>query len=231
MEQRKCTVVTGASSGIGREIARMLSLEGYDVVGIGRYFTESDTSFRRISLDLLDEKALGDVIREIKASGTVIGLVNAAGVAYYGLHEGICEAHIREIVRVNLEIPMILASAFLPMIRENKGFIVNISSVTAAGPSPHAAAYGATKAALSHFSDTLFTEERKHGVRVINVEPDLTETKLYRNADFTTSADEDARLVPEDVAAAVRDALSSRSGVCIRSIRLSPQKNKIERLS
>ena len=230
MGSKKTAVVTGASSGIGKAIALMLAEEGYEVIGIGRNFREESKGVKTLVADLTDETVLLDTVKQIKQmAGKVSLLVNCAGVAYYGLHELLGAAKIREMVRLNIELPMILTEEFLPAIREQQGTIVNVSSVTAMAASPHAAAYGATKAALSHFSDSIFAEERKHGVRVINIEPDLTETNLYRNADFTTSDDPSACLNPADVAEALRSALHTRPGTCIRNIRLSPQKNIINR--
>lgn len=88
---------------------------------------------------------------------------------------GPCE--LRSTVDLN---PAIITDA-----EKNGGYIINISSVTAKQPSPHGCAYAATKAGLASFSSSLFDEARKYGVKVTAVYPDMTETNLYRNADFT----------------------------------------------
>ena len=77
---------------------------------------------------------------------------------------------------------MIITNLLLRDLKKNKGTIINISSITAGKANPHGCAYGATKAGLTSFSHSLFEEARKYGVRVVNLEPDMTDTKLYRNA-------------------------------------------------
>lgn len=79
---------------------------------------------------------------------------------------------------------MIITNLLLRDLKKNKGTIINISSITAEKTNPHGCAYGATKAGLTSFSHSLFEEARKYGVRVVNLEPDMTDTNLYRNADL-----------------------------------------------
>lgn len=94
---------------------------------------------------------------------------------------------------------------------------------------PHGCAYGATKAALSSFSSSLFEETRKYGVKVITIQPDMTQTNLYRNANFKEGITPDTYLTPEEIADAVEYALSLREGIVLREITLTPQKHQITR--
>ena len=102
-------------------------------------------------------------------------------------------------VRTNLELPLLLSNLLLRDLKKSKGYLLQISSVTALKNSPHGCAYGATKAGLTAFSRSLFDEARKYGVKVTVIHPDMTQTKLYRNADFTAAEDLQASLLPEDV--------------------------------
>mgnify|MGYP002626811941 CR=1 FL=1 len=102
----------------------------------------------------------------IKKKEDISVLINCAGVAYYGLFEEIKIENIQEMVRTNLEVPMILTRLLLRDLKKNKGFLINISSVTALSSNPHGIAYGATKAGLSSFSKSLFDEARKYGIKV-----------------------------------------------------------------
>ena len=156
-------------------------------------------------------------------------LINNAGVGFYALHEELNPVKISQMVRTNLEAPMIITNLLLRDLKKNKGTIINISSITAEKTNPHGCAYGATKAGLTSFSHSLFEEARKYGVRVVNLEPDMTDTNLYRNADFTVDENEAARIQPNEVADAVLYVLGQREGLVMTDITIRPQLHRIAR--
>lgn len=253
---KKTAIVTGASSGIGSQISRVLVEMGYEVYGFGREFPEEESEqirtkqdpaeligtengtdkqnqengmLHRIVCDLLDTQELERQIKEIRRENEVSLLVNNAGVGYYGLHEELNTQKIQKLVRTNLEVPMVLTNLLLRDLKKYGGTIINISSVTAQLSNPHGCAYGATKAGLSSFSRSLFDEVRKYGVRVVTIQPDMTKTDLYRNADFTQGEEEASYLLPEEIAETVRDILQMRKGVVVTEITLRPQLHRIRR--
>lgn len=228
----RAAIVTGASSGIGCSISRMLVLKGYVVFGIGRNFMREEyhidsSLFHAVECDITDTDRLIKHVKDIMADYEVELLVNNAGVGYYGLHEEINANAIKEMVRVNLEAPMILTQVLLRTLKRNSGYIINISSVTAQKSNPHGCAYGATKAGLRSFAHSLFDEARKYGVKVINIEPDMTKTNLYRKASFCQGEEEESYLMPEEVADAVRYAIEARDGMVISDITLKPQIHRL----
>ncbi|MDE6873903.1 MAG: SDR family oxidoreductase [Lachnospiraceae bacterium] len=236
----KTAVLTGASSGIGAALAEELLLLGYKVFGIGRDFTTflSETAedaalapllhhFTPIVLDLAQTGILAEKIRQIRKLNKISLLINNAGVGYFGLHEELKPSMLHEMVTVNLEVPMLLCQLLLRDLKETGGHIIQISSVTAKKSSPHGCAYGATKAGLTSFSQSLFDEARKYGVRVTCIHPDMTNSNFYRNADFGTDKDPACSLSPEDVAEAVRTILTAREGMVFSDITLTPQKHRI----
>lgn len=230
LEKNKSAIVTGASSGIGKEISRVLCELGYEVYGFGRNFGEGGTiQFHPLQGDLLDTQWLCSQVREISRSSHIEVLVNAAGVGYYGLHEELSVKQIQTLVRTNLEVPLILTNRLLRVLKQNKGYIITISSVTAKQRNPHGCAYGATKAALSSFGNSLFDEARKYGVKVTTIHPDMTDTNLYRDADFTCSDQEGSFLLASEVAEAVRYVLTQREGMVVEDITLRPQLHRIAR--
>lgn len=231
---RQAAIITGASSGIGLAISKQLASMGYEVFGIGRNFAEhplwKEDGLHPVVCDLLDTELLCRQIRQIKKENQVYVLINNAGVGYYGLHEELSPKKIQELVRTNLEAPMILTQQLLRELKKNAGFIINIASVTAYKTNPHGCAYGATKAGLASFSASLFDEARKYGVKVAAISPDMTQTNLYRNADFREGDDIDTYLLPEEVANAVAFILSQREGMAVTEVTLRPQRHQIQKL-
>lgn len=228
MKERSSAIVTGASSGIGKAIAQMLSEEGYQVYGIARHF-DGDVSFNKVIADVTDTDAVSKVFSDIKDIGI---LVNCAGTAFYGLAEDIDPDNIKKMVRTNLEAPMIITGlALKAMKRQKSGHIINVSSVVSEKPSTYAACYAATKAGLSSFSSSIYEEARKHNVRVTDICPDMTKTNLYADADFETDDDPQAYLMPEDVASCVKDAINMREGTCITKIFVKPRYHRVKRKS
>ena len=235
-------LLTGASSGIGMKIASLLAVRGWEVWGIGRDFSKTDRTlltaphFHSVSCDLLIKEERDAALRMIRAmaakEGGINVLINNAGAAWYGLHENVSPESISAMVRTNLEVPMILTGSFLRDFKRDGGIVINIASVTGEEyASPHGAAYGATKAGLLSFGRSIFEEARKCGVRVTTVMPDMTDTELYRHADFACDPDEGAHLLPETVAEAVLYVLSQPDGVVVPEIMLRPQLRRIRKKS
>ena len=230
---KRAAIVTGASSGIGKEISRVLCEMGYSVFGIGRDFDQKETEkserFHPVVCDLLDTDKLLALVKEIKKEYEVEILVNNAGVGYYGLHEELNPEKIQRMVRTNLEVPLILTNQLLRDLKKTRGCIINISSVTAFQSNPHGCAYGATKAGLSGFSRSLFDEARKYGVRVVTIQPDMTQTRLYRNADFEQGKEPESYLLPQEIAQAVQYILEQREGCVVTEMTVRPQIHRIQR--
>lgn len=226
----QCAIVSGASSGIGKAISLRLLKLGYEVYGIGRSFPHpiEHEQFHPVVFDLLDTGKLMAFAKEMKKEEVKV-LVNNAGCAWYGMHETLSVREIQEMVRVNLEVPMILSGELIRTIRRTGGTIINIASVTAMHESTHGAVYGATKAGLVHFSRTLFAENRKSGVNVAVILPDMTDTALYRHADFMADERSGYSLSVEDAADAVEYILHAGRGCCVNEVILRPQYHSIVR--
>lgn len=229
-------IVTGASSGIGLCITKVLLNLNYKVYGFGRDFSKcsnelsTEENFIPVSCDLLNTSLLCEKIKEISKNESIKVLVSNAGTGYFGPHEELNPKKIHEMVTVNLEVPLILTQLLLRQLKKTKGYIINISSIEAKKSSVYGCAYGATKAGLTHFSESLFDETRKYGVKVITIHPDMTQTNFYRNANFKEASDDsDSFINSDEVAQAVKMVLSQRDGLVCTDITLRPQKHKITR--
>jgi len=229
----KVAVLTGASRGIGLEIAKRLVALDYKVYGLARSFESTDfyhENFIPIVCDVQDTGKLEKVIGDIEKKEPEIHLlVNNAGVGYFGPHEQIWVKGIQAMVRTNLEAPLILCRLLLRTLKKSRGTIISISSVTAKKISTHGCAYAATKAGLTHFFNSLFEEVRKYGVKVTTIHPDMTKTGFYDNLDFTCEDEADAALTAEQIADAVEYVLGSGDNLAVNDITLRPQKNRIKR--
>lgn len=223
-------VITGTSSGIGKSTALLLIENNIEVIGFSRTPSEiQNPLFKEYLIDLTDLKAFEKLIREIKKEKEISVIVNNAGCGYYGLHEELNASMIHEMVTVNLEVPILLTSIFLRDFKKNKGQIINISSVTAKEINPHGAAYGATKAGLTSFGSSIFAETRKYGVRVTNIHPEMTDTDLYRNADFEADTEFGCSLTSSLIAETILNVLKSPEGFSVNDITINPQYHRLKR--
>lgn len=230
----KTVLLTGASSGIGLATGLKLAKEGYEVYGIGRTFDTTISfpqNFHCYPCDITDYNAFLSTLNKIKEAIGVPSpdiLIHSAGVGFYGLQEQISDENIQSLIRTNVEAPIILTSHLLPFMKQRKsGHIIFLSSVTARKNNTYGCAYGATKSALLSFANSLFEEVRKNGIKVTTLLPDMTQTKLYRNADFT--ADETACLFPEDIADTISYVLSASKHLNITELTIQPQKHRIKK--
>lgn len=227
----KSAIVTGASSGIGLEIAKVLLDMRYKVYGIARNFSKTDfqhENFIEIVCDITDINLLEKKIKDIRSGEKEIFiLVNNAGIGYFGPHEEISTKKIHAMIATNLEAPIILTHILLRDLKRNSGYIINISSITAKKSSPIGCAYSATKAGLSHFSESLFDETRKAGVKVVTIHPDMTKTDFYNNAKFKEGDLPESYITGECVSNVVEMILSQRPGTVLTDVTIRPQRHVI----
>lgn len=179
---RKSALVTGASSGLGKEIAKRLIADGYQVYAAARRVHEME-DLRRLGaqplrMDIASEADIVAVAEAIAAqTGGVDVLVNNAGFALYGPMEEIGLDEARYQFEVNVFGPSRLTQLLLPAMREKKsGRIINITSMGGKIYTPLGSWYHATKHALEGWSDCLRLELAPLGIDVVVIEPGLIET-------------------------------------------------------
>ncbi len=227
----KTAIVTGCSRGIGLAIVQQLIGMNYRVYGLARSVREMDFShpnFYPQACDVRDIAALEAVAGELQQRESSIDvLINNAGVGYFGQHEDISPAKLQEMVQVNLLAPLVLTKLLLKSIKKSRGMIINISSASSLKPAVFGGAYGATKAALQHFSVSLFEEIRKTGAKVVTLTPDITQTSFYDKLFFRPGETPETYLTPQCIAQAVETLLSQREGNVITQMVLQPQRHSI----
>lgn len=207
-------LITGASSGIGTELAALFAADGSDVALVarrGERLREIAERFERrhgvsatpVTADLAVEGAARDLYETLDdAEVTVDVLVNNAGFGVYGRFtetEGEAEAAMR---RLNVETPTRLAKLYADGIESRGGGVVNVASIAGIVPAPGAAVYGATKAYLLSFSEAL-AEELAPAAQVTALCPGETDTEFMERGGMGESGVARGSLLdPADVAQA-----------------------------
>jgi short-subunit dehydrogenase len=185
--EAKIALVTGASSGIGRSIARALADRGHRVFGTTRdpSRSEPDRSTELLPLDVRREDSVRACVAEVlRRAGRVDVLVNAAGYGLSGSVEETSLEQARRLFETNFFGLMAMTAAVLPDMRaRGSGAVVNVGSVLGLFAPPFLGVYAATKHAVEAYSEALHHEVGPLGVRVILVEPGFTRTRLGLSAE------------------------------------------------
>jgi 3-oxoacyl-[acyl-carrier protein] reductase len=185
----KKVLVTGASGGIGRAIARACA-QGGAVVGVN-FRTSADRAealraedpahYRLVPFDVRDPEAVEKGISAFtSAEGGLDSLVNCAGVVHPELLANARSDSLRDVLETNLLGALFCARAALPsMIRQKSGVILNISSVAALHPARGQAAYAASKAGLEALTRALAAEYGRKGIRAVGLRVGPVETPMF----------------------------------------------------
>jgi short-subunit dehydrogenase len=178
----KITLVTGVSSGIGREIAQLLAEHGARVFGTVRNPKSAGPirGVELVSMDVTEDASVSAAVQSIEQKGGPVQLlVNNAGYALSGALEETSIEEARQQFETNFFGALRVTNAVLAGMREGGfGRIVNISSVVGFLPSPYMGIYAASKHALEAYTETLDHEVRGFGVRALLVEPAFTKSKI-----------------------------------------------------
>ncbi|HLJ50620.1 MAG TPA: SDR family oxidoreductase [Bryobacteraceae bacterium] len=189
------TLITGASSGIGLELARIFARERSDLVLVARgkqkldevaaELRNSGVQVQVLAKDLAWAGAPDEIQRE---AGPVDVLVNNAGFGSFGEFAGTPLTEDLNLMRVNMEALVSLSKLFLPgMIQARSGRILNVASTAAFQPGPLMALYYASKAFVLSFSEAIANELHGTGVTVTVLCPGPTETDFQRRANMDES--------------------------------------------
>tara|TARA_R100000008_G_C3570323_1_gene161691 strand:- start:655 stop:1368 length:714 start_codon:yes stop_codon:yes gene_type:complete len=226
----KNAFITGASGGIGREIALELAARGCKLFLTGRNGAkltkvaaevgDSCVGFFPCYLDSQNITNLIDVANAaLKKMGNVDILVNCAGIFPVKSLESTKIFDYDECFSVNVRAPFLFTKFFVEGMKENGwGRVVNIGSSSAYGGFKNTSVYCASKHALLGLSRALNDELKPHNIRVLSVSPGSVKTemgKMVPNQDYETFID------PEDIATVVSDIVSHNSNMMIDEIRLN----------
>lgn len=196
-------LVTGASSGIGTELAKGLARRGHDLVLVARregrlnalaeqLRAEHGVQVEVLARDLGDRRGRAGLVDELRARPRVIsGVCNCAGFGTAGSFAGLPLDREQSQVELNAMAVLDLTHAFLgDMVRRGEGSVLNVASIAAFQPVPRMATYSATKAFVQTFSEAVHEELRGTGVSCTVLCPGPVETE------WADIADADAVMIP-----------------------------------
>src|SRR5437763_10847173 len=205
----RAALVTGGSSGIGLAIARALRDEGYGLTLVSRRPEKVEAAAEElgaaaIAADVGDAEACERLVAEHRDRfGRLDVLVNSAGIGIGGRVEDLQPKHFDLQIGVNLRGLFLVTRAAIPLLRESRGWIVNLASIAGTLPTPGLATYGATKAAVISLTRSLNAELDADGVRAIALCPGFVDTPMAQWSGIAP----DEMIRPEDCAEVVRMCL------------------------
>ncbi len=187
----RTALITGCSSGIGRELALQLRANGWHVFVTARRkaalneFTNQE-GFTPLVLDVNHQEQRQHLWEQLQQHGQLDLLVNNAGYGAMGPVIEMPEQALAQQFATNVFAPLALAQLCFPLLRESpRGMIVNLGSISGIITTPFSGAYCATKAALHSLSDALRMELAPFGIEVITVQPGAIASEFGNNATST----------------------------------------------
>ena len=248
--KHKKAIITGISRGIGKSIALSLLDRGVSVFGWGR--TKPDyfkPGLHFVSCDITDENSVRNALEitcnilatatqnsrandapnlpatELRPSEGIDFLINNAGFGYFAPIESFSTQKFQEMMAVNVTGAFLVTKTVLPLIRsQGKGHIINISSIAGRVGMPQGEGYNASKFALAGFSESLFNELRKEGIKVTTVYPGAVQTHFFDEIQGVKPNDK--MLNAADLAATIVHVLDSPPNYLIREIEIRPLNSK-----
>ena len=181
----KIVLITGATSGIGKEIANCLAENKYKVYGTGRNIKNlTDNDFLKfLYMDVRDEDSINKSVNQIiKDEGKIDILINNAGIGIAGALEDIPFDEIYNAYETNLFGTIRVTKKIIPYMRNNKGgLIINISSIGGIIGLPFQSVYSSSKFAIESITEALRIELNNFGIKVCMIEPGDYNTNVNQN--------------------------------------------------
>ena len=236
--ETKYALITGATSGIGNELAKLFAKDHYNLIIVGRDQQQLDVTANELKQhnidvitmvkDLFNRAEVYSLCEDVKNAGIQVDvLVNDAGQGAYGLfQDNDIERELR-IIDLNIVAVTILTKHFLQeMVARNEGKILNVASIASTAPGPWQAVYHGTKAYVLSLTEGIREEVKDTEITITALLPGVTDTDIFNKADMTDSAivqDKSAMSNPADVAKDGYDALMSGTDKVVSGL-----KNKVQ---
>jgi short-subunit dehydrogenase len=206
VNNNRYALITGATSGIGYELAKLFAEDGYDLIIVARdenelrakaeEFSGANINVVSIAKDLFKPEAPFELYDEVKSKDlTVDVLVNDAGQGQYGLFVEQDIRRLLDIIQLNVNSLTVLTHLFLKdMVARNEGKILQLASIASQMPGPWQAVYHGTKAYVLSFTEALIRELKDSAVTMTALQPGATDTDFFNKAEMQESKILDTKL-------------------------------------
>jgi short-subunit dehydrogenase len=219
----KVVMITGASSGIGMEVSKILAQKGAGLALLGRNtekldalaldFGKSGVEAIAIKTDVTSRDDIRKAVEEtLKKFSRIDVVVNDAGVGHYGPLEALDMAEFEKMLRTNIFGPLYMIQETVKYLKKSKGIIMNISSGLSKRGLPYLSAYGSTKAMLNQISDGLRMELMGEGVKVLTYNPPATDTPFIKGHNVTMKLAKPAEVASRIVKAIEKETREASEG-------------------
>jgi short-subunit dehydrogenase len=199
-KEKRHALITGGTSGIGYELAKLFAKDGYNLIIVARdeeelRNTETDLTnayginVMSVSKDLFEPQAAFELYEEVASAGVQpYVLVNDAGQGLYGKFVDTDIKRELSIIQLNISSLVVLTKLFLKdMVQRGDGKILNLSSVAGKIPGPYQSVYHGTKAFVQSFTEAIRSEVKDSGVVITALLPGATDTDFFNKAEMQNS--------------------------------------------
>ncbi|RNI33771.1 SDR family NAD(P)-dependent oxidoreductase [Hanamia caeni] len=225
----KIAVITGASSGLGASLAKVLVAKGAIVYGISRnekklseVKKELGDNFFAVTMDIAYREKLNTWIQQTFSESHLPDiLINNAGAGYFAQLDSLPAERWDEMMNTNLNGVFNITSWLIPLMKTNGEtcHIINIGSILGKTARAESAAYSATKFAMQGFSEALFKELRSYKIKVTCVNPGSIDTRFFEQSGIESHKN---MMQPDDIAALILHVLETPDNLLVDEITLRP---------
>lgn len=216
-------IITGASDGLGSELARVLVGQGQRVISLSRQSAQNATS--TITTDLTETASIEETAEQILADDEPItALVNCAGVLSFESLEGLSAQEVQRVFAVNVTGPMLLVSRLAERLRRDQSDIINVASTVGTKAYKDQAAYGSSKWAMRGFSQNLQVEFADSAVRVISFCVGGFRSNIAKKVTGQSLPDPENWMDPADVAVFMSNILALPKNMEVSEIIINRKK-------
>tara|TARA_B100001057_G_scaffold365710_1_gene368858 strand:+ start:835 stop:1539 length:705 start_codon:yes stop_codon:yes gene_type:complete len=231
LEKRKA-IVTGSSSGIGKEITSLLLKSGADVIGLARNhkkFEPVSDGYFPISVDLSDLKKIERIIPQVLHEHSDVDvLICNAGFGDFRPLENFSARQIYDFINLNLISHIMLCRHLVSFMKaKGDGDIIVMGSEASLVGKKKASLYSAAKFGLRGFTQSLRDECGNTGVRVCLINPGFVRSPFFDSLNFKPGEDENNAIEPSDIAKIICDIIKTRKGTIVDEINVSPASKSI----